>query len=403
MKKIKIIIPILLILIILFCFKIFRNQNNKDVLILSGNIEVTDAQLSFKISGKLVERLLDEGEEVSENQLIAKLDSIDQEILVSQAEASVAYRKSVLAELEAGSRPEEIAKAKSNMEQAKYALEELEKGSRTQEIAGAEAELERAIASSKTSLIKLEQSKVDYKRYDDLYKNNATTEQEFDKYKTQYNTALSTYDEAEAAVKSVKEKLALVKEGPRKEKIKQASAALDKAQAEYDLVKAGPRQEQIDQAQANLILAEQSLNQSRQQLEYTNLYAPFKGVVLSKSAEPGEYLNPGSPVVTIGMLDQVWLRAYINETNLGKISLNQEVDVITDAYPGKVFKGLISFISSEAEFTPKSVQTFEERVKLMYRIKIILDNKSRELKPGMPADALIKITNHFPSPKSGRG
>ena len=402
-KPFKILIPILVIIIILVCLKLFKNQTNKDMLTLSGNIEVTDSELSFKISGRLLERLVDEGEEVDEHQLIAKLESIDQEILVSQAKANVAFREAVLAELKAGSRPEEISRAKSNMEQAKYALEELEKGSRSQEIADAEAELERTVASSKTALIQLEQAKVDFKRYEELLKNNATTEQEFEIYRTRYNTALSTYDEAEARVRSVREKLALVKEGPRTEKIKQARAVLDKAKAEYDLVKAGPRKEQIDQAEANLTLSKESLNQSMQQFDYTNLYAPFKGVVLSKSAEPGEYLNPGSPVVIIGMLDQVWLKAYINETNLGKINLNQEVDVTTDAYPDKVFKGHISFISSEAEFTPKSVQTFEERVKLMYRIKIVLDNKSRDLKPGMPADALIKITDHFPSPKSGRG
>ncbi len=108
---------------------------------------------------------------------------------------------------------------------------------------------------------------------------------------------------------------------------------------------------------------------------------------MSKSAEPGEYLNPGSPVIALADLDRVWLRAYIGARDLDAISLGAEVAVTADAYPDKTFRGRVAFISSQAEFTPKTVQTFEERVKLMYRVKIDLDNRSRELKPGMPADA----------------
>ena len=125
-------------------------------------------------------------------------------------------------------------------------------------------------------------------------------------------------------------------------------------------------------------------------LAYTELHAPFDGVVLSKSAEPGEYLNPGTPVVTVGEMERVWLRAYINETDLGRVRLGQTVDVTTDSFPGKMYKGTLGFLSSEAEFTPKTVQTFEERVKMMYRVKIDLENPNHELKLGMPADATIE-------------
>ncbi len=112
-------------------------------------------------------------------------------------------------------------------------------------------------------------------------------------------------------------------------------------------------------------------------------------MVLSKSAEPGEFLSPGAPVVMVGDLINTWVRAFVNEKDLGRIRLNQPAQITTDAYPKEVFKGKIRFIDSQAAFTPKSVQTFEERVKLMYRIKIEVMNPDLKLKPGMPADALI--------------
>jgi HlyD family secretion protein len=140
----------------------------------------------------------------------------------------------------------------------------------------------------------------------------------------------------------------------------------------------------IDSLQASLELAEIRLN-------YADLKSPLDGFVLVKSAEAGEVMQVGSPVFTIADLKDIWLTAYINETDLGKVKLNQTANVTTDTYPGKIYKGRVSFISEEAEFTPKQIQTKEERTKLVYRIKITIDNVSMELKPGMPADAAIKI------------
>jgi HlyD family secretion protein len=130
---------------------------------------------------------------------------------------------------------------------------------------------------------------------------------------------------------------------------------------------------------------------SQTQLADTEVYSPISGVVLVKSAEPGEVLAAGTTVLTIGDLEHPWLRAYINETDLGRVKLGQKVKLTTDSYPGKAYWGKISFISSEAEFTPKQIQTKEERVKLVYRIKIDVDNSSRELKNNMPVDAEIML------------
>jgi HlyD family secretion protein len=107
----------------------------------------------------------------------------------------------------------------------------------------------------------------------------------------------------------------------------------------------------------------------------------------------GEVVSPGTPVVSIADLEHVWLRAYVAETDLGRIHWGQAVTVTTDTYPGKTYKGRISFISPQAEFTPKSVETHKERVTLVYRMKIDLENSNLELKPGMPADAVIELAH----------
>ncbi len=137
--------------------------------------------------------------------------------------------------------------------------------------------------------------------------------------------------------------------------------------------------------------SKQILKLAQTRLGYSQITAPIDGFVLSKNIEEGEYVSPGTAVVTLGDLEQVWLKAYIAENELGKVKLGQKVSVTTDTYPNKIYNGHISFIASEAEFTPKNIQTTEERVKLVYRIKISIDNAVHELKPGMPADALIRL------------
>jgi HlyD family secretion protein len=128
-------------------------------------------------------------------------------------------------------------------------------------------------------------------------------------------------------------------------------------------------------------------------LKDTEAFSPIDGVVLVKAADPGEVLAPGTTVVTVGDIDHPWLRAYINEKDLGRVKLGSKARITTDAFPGKVYDGRVSFISSDAEFTPKQIQTSEERVKLVYRIKIDVDNPHHELKSNMPADAEILVKN----------
>jgi HlyD family secretion protein len=173
--------------------------------------------------------------------------------------------------------------------------------------------------------------------------------------------------------------------------LKQSQAALDR-----DIAAWRGTQRDFEVAKASLRDAQRTLELSKIILNYTTLRAPFSGVILVRNAELGEVMQPGTPVVTLADLDHVWLRAYISETDLGRVRWEQDAIVTTDTYPGRKYRGHVSFISSNAEFTPKSVETHKERVTLVYRIKIDVENPQHELKPGMPADALIELNGGGP-------
>jgi HlyD family secretion protein len=179
--------------------------------------------------------------------------------------------------------------------------------------------------------------------------------------------------------------------------LKRAEATFRAAQQRYNEAVEGSRKEDIAIARANLGQADADLGLSRVNLDYTTLHAPSAGVITVREAELGEVVIPGTPVVSLADLDHIWLRAYIAETDLGRIRWGQEATITTDTYPGKQYRGHISFISSSAEFTPKSVQTYKERVTLVYRIKIDIENPNFELKPGMPADARINVAEAQPN------
>ncbi len=327
MKK-KIIIPLLVIIagVVVGVFY-FKNHQTpvQNIIRVSGNIEVTDVEVGFKIPGRVEKRLLSEGEMFKAGQVVARLDSQDLAQEVAQRKAQVAAAQAALTELKTGSRPEEIGQAAAVLE-------------RTQ------ADGERA--------------RIEFERQKRLYEREVISTREYDQAKT-------TFEGTEARIREAREGLILVRKGPRQEKIDQAKAALD-------------------QAKQVLALAETRMG-------YSVLLAPISGIVLSENVEPGEYVSPGTPIITVGDLSRVYLRAYINETDLGRVKLGQKVRVLTDTFPGKAYEGKITFIASQAEFTPKNVQTEKERVKLVYRIKVDIPNPQLELKPGMPADGEILL------------
>jgi HlyD family secretion protein len=242
--------------------------------------------------------------------------------------------------------------ARASLKAAQARLDKLKAGSRPEELREAEARLRQ-------TEYELENKQSHYERMKALFVRGVIPKETLDNAEAGFNVAKESMTRA-------KESYALVKEGPRKEDIEDARA-------------------QVEQARASLRVTET-------QLSYAVLSSPLSGVVLVKSAEMGEVVNPGTPVLTLADIGNVWLKGYIPETELSRVKWGQEVIVTTDLYPQKEYRGKISFISSQAEFTPKQIQTEKERVTLVYRIKVDLPNPDRELKPGMPADGKIPLT-----------
>ena len=367
----------------------FENRKNGEGTIsVSGNIEATTVDVSFKIPGKIAKILVEEGDFVKEGHLIAALEHQDLLAQKAKAEATLESAQSRIPsllkniEFQDQATRQEISQAQAAVDAARSRLQQLLAGSRPQEIQSARAAVDQAQAD-------MEKRKADMDRAKKLYQDHYISAQDWDAARTAYEMALAGYQK-------VQENYALVVEGPRKEEIDTARAQLRQSEAALRLARTRTIQvdvlrQDLATAQAQVKEAASSLEVIQTQIGYSSLFAPIGGVVLVKNTEAGEFIVPGGAVITLGDVAKPWLKAFINESDLGRVKLGQKVSVTTDSYPGKVYPGKITFISSEAEFTPKNVQTTKERVKLVYRIKVSLANPQMELKPGMPADAKIHL------------
>jgi HlyD family secretion protein len=358
-----------------------------DRILVSGNIELSEVDIAFKTAGRLIERNVDEGDAVKKGMVVARLDR-DQ--LVQQRESQVATLQTAEAQLaEARSSAEwqrstmaaDLDARRSDLSSAQSHLQEMKNGSRPEEVRQAQAAVDSAQAE-------FDGAKRDWDRAQTLIKSDDISKAQFDQYR-------KGMDAATANLQQAKEHSALVNAGNRSEEIESATAQESKARASLKMGEANAlelqrREQDILARQGDIARAKAQIVLIDSQLSDTIAIAPVSGVVLVKAADVGEVLAPGTSVVTIGDIDHPWLRAYVGETDLGRVKLDSKVKVTTDSYPGKIYNGRVSFISSEAEFTPKQIQSTEERVKLVYRIKIDIDNPQHELKSNMPADAEIQ-------------
>lgn len=244
----------------------------------------------------------------------------------------------------------QLRQAEASVAAARAQLELLRKGARSEDIAQAEQQLNQAEIS-------LAQARKDAERFRSLYEKGSATQKQKDDAETRLALAEAQYNQAQEALKKIKS-LA------RPEEIQAAEARLRQAEAAVDLL--------------------------RKNIEDSTVTSPVKGVVTEKAVEPGELVNPGTTLVTISCLDPVHLWVYVTAGELGRVRLGGAAEVTIDSFPGKTFEGKIIYISPEAEFTPKNIQTKEDRVKLVFAVKIELPNPEGQLKPGLPAEAVIR-------------
>jgi len=386
----KILIPVVVLAAAGIAFYAFHasGRNTDGRIVVSGNIELTEVNLGFKTAGRLIERTVDEGDLVKKGQLIARLDrdqlTAQRDSLaaalasaqdqLAQAETSLAWQKETLAA--------DIEQRRGDLAATQARLAEMKNGSRPQEVQEAKAAVEAAQSE-------FDRAKKDWDRAQTLFKNDDISASQYDQYRNHWESA-------DAALKQANQRAALVYAGPRAEQVDGAAAQVLHSKgalkmAEANALEMKRREQELSTRRAEIERSRANLAQVDAQLADTLVTSPVDGVVLVKSADVGEVLAAGATVVTIGDVQHPWLRAYINETDLGKVKLGSKARITTDSYPGKIYDGRVSFISSEAEFTPKQIQTQAERVKLVYRIKIEVDNPRQELKSNMPADAEIVL------------
>ena len=363
-----------------------RDKENR--IVISGNIELTEVSIGFKSAGRFIERTVSEGDAVTRGQILARLDRDQLSAQREREAAGLASSQSQWAqagtalEWQRATLAADIEQRRADLAAAEARLAELRNGSRPQERQDAKA----AVESAQTEA---ERAKRDWDRAQILYKNDDISTSQFDQFRTRWENAA-------AALKSVTERQSLVEAGPRVEQINAQAAQVERARAVLKMAEANSlemkrRQQELGTRQAEIARSKANLAMIDTQLNDTVAASPVDGVVLVKGADVGEILAPGTTVLTVGDMDHPWLRGYVNESDLGKVKVGSKVKVTTDSYPGKVYNGRITFISSEAEFTPKQIQTKQERVKLVYRVKIALENPQRELKSNMPADAEILL------------
>lgn len=338
MKRIQLIFGILALAGIVagLWFWHYRNQAaSNSQLVLYGNVDIRQAQLAFNDSERITALLVQEGDRVTNGQLLATLDTRRFQATVANRAAVAAAQRQVAASLVAGNRPQDIRKSKADLEVA------------------------RADAVN---------ARLTWQRVRDLRAQSVNSPQEL--------------DNAQAALNA-------------------AEARLQAAQEAYDLMVIGPRQEDIASAKATLQADEAALALAQCELADAKLYAPARGVLQNRILEPGDMASPALPVFTLALDDPVWVRAYVAESDLGRIQPGMKAEVTTDSFPGKRYTGWIGFISPTAEFTPKSVETQDVRTKLVYEVRAFVHNPQGELRLGMPAIVTIPISQPAPVATGG--
>lgn len=333
MNKRRIVVAILLAVAVvtLASWSFFRQESDKNTLELFGNVDIRQVSLAFNGSERVAEMRVREGDRVEAGQVLATLDTRTLVLQIAQAQAAIEVQEQVLLRLKNGTRPEEVDQAKAD-------------------VASAQAEADLAGQQ--------------LKRLQDVEKSvgEAISQQDLD-------NARSRRQVFKALLKNRKKALKLAVIGPRKEDIAQAEAQLNVSKAELALLK--------------------------HQLSLAELKAPINAIVRSRLLEPGDMASPQRPVYALAITDPKWVRAYVTEVDLGRIKPGMSARVTTDSHPDQSIRGYVGYISSVAEFTPKTVQTEELRTSLVYEVRVFVEDAEDRLRLGMPATVYISLENHL--------
>jgi len=356
-------------------------------LFYSGTIEATQSNIAFQVNGRVAAVKVDEGQQVARDQVLAVLEKTEFRARGDQAAANLQSARQGLRQLEevlALNRtllPTEVERAAAAVQVLAAQAAQVEAGYRSQDVNRARLAVEEA-------RVALDKAGKDKARTDQLFKRGVVAEKDKDAVDLRFESAQKEFLRAQEAY-------LLQKEGFRKEDIEAALARLAEGRAALKLAKENLKkiavsEAEVESARARVEASAAGLALSEIQLGYTELRAPFDGYLVSRNVEPGEVVTPGQEVLSLADLSSVDLKVYVDETEIGKIKPEGQVDVKIDTFPDKIYSGKVAYISPEGEFTPKIIQTHKERVKLVYLVKITIPNPDLELKTGMPADAWFR-------------
>jgi HlyD family secretion protein len=340
---------------------------------VTGVIEAVQVDIAARITGRIVELPVRQGESVERGQLLVRLDPTELAAEVRRADAAVQMAAAQLRDLRAGARSQEIEEAEARLTRAEAQLRDLQAGARPQEIEQARAGVNNAAATRVMT-------EREFARVRDLFSRELVAAQDVDR-------ARQAFEVAQANERAARERLALAEAGPRPHEVEAARAEVRAARERVALLRAGPRPDAVAAAEAQLAEARAAAALARARLAETTIVAPVSGLVLRKNAERGETATPGLPLLTLMDPTDMWLRAYVSETDVGRVRVGQRAVIRVDAYPERGFDATVSEVGSRAEFTPRNVQTKKERVNLVFRVRLAVRDGEGILKPGMPADA----------------
>ncbi|HKE48196.1 MAG TPA: efflux RND transporter periplasmic adaptor subunit [Rhodanobacteraceae bacterium] len=335
-------VPLLGLLLLAACNRTAETPANR----ATGYVEATEVRVAPEVGGRLVDVKVAEGDRVNAGDVLARIDTADTDLALRRASAERAQAEAQLALLRAGSRAEDIRQSAAQAESAQA------------DVKAAQAELDAASA--------------DVERFENLLRANAGSVKQRD-------DAVTRRDVASARVRSAQQRA------------RGATDALAK-------MRAGARPQEIDAARARVSTVDAQIAALQKNLGDATLKAPVSGIVTSKLLDAGEMAAPRVPIVVVTDLDHAWANVYVDERLVPQLKIGQAATLITDA--GQRLNGSITFISPKAEFTPRNVQTADERSKLVYRVKVTADNRGGVLKPGMPVEA--ELSPAAGDPNGGR-
>src|SRR5271165_6948374 len=331
----------------------------------SGTVEARNIRVGSKIGGRIDKVLVREGDSVEPGQVLITFD--DKELQAALAESRAAAEKSVR-----GFRPEEIAEARASAAQAKAEYDQRKNGYRQDDIDAATADLDRAAADEA-------RAQLDYQRYEALAQKDLVSKQQRD-------TAEATYKMALAQKQNAQHKLDEFKRGYRPEEIAAAEARYLQTKATLEKFEHGSRQEDIAAARAALAMDEARYRERQ-------VLAPSAATVEVLDVRPGDLIAPNTPIATLLERDQIYVRIYIPETEIGHVQLGQKAEIRVDSFPNTVFQGVVEQINQQAEFLPRNVQTREERVHQVFGVKVRISDTSGRVLAGMAADVKLKAAS----------